>query len=89
MSKHHEVAAQRSGRLVRHLDQQALADRWGLSIRTLERWRYLHQGPAFLKLGGRILYRLEDVESFEAAKARDPAGAAQRPDTVVPAKATA
>lgn len=80
MSRHHDVAAQGSGRLVRHLDQQALADRWGLSIRTLERWRHLHQGPAFLKLGGRILYRLEDVEAFEAAQARNP---------VAPAKATA
>ncbi|MCQ4159217.1 helix-turn-helix domain-containing protein [Roseomonas sp. GC11] len=89
MSRQHDIEAQRNGGLVRHLDQHDLANRWGLSIRTLERWRYLNQGPAFLKLGGRILYRLEDVEAFEAAQARDPAGAVQRPDTVVPAKATA
>jgi hypothetical protein len=73
MSRQHDIGAQRSGGLVRHLDQQALANRWGLSIRTLERWRYLNQGPAFLKLGGRVLYRLEDIEAFEAAQARDPA----------------
>ena len=73
MNRHHDIGAQGSGGLVRHLDQHALANRWGLSIRTLERWRYLNQGPAFLKLGGRILYRLEDVEAFEAAQARDPA----------------
>jgi hypothetical protein len=77
MSRQHDIGAQRSGGLVRHLDQHALANRWGLSIRTLERWRYLNQGPAFLKLGGRILYRLEDVEAFEAAQARDPAASAR------------
>lgn len=58
---------------VRHMHQAELARRWSISPRTLERWRYLNQGPAFLKLGGRILYRLEDVEAFEAAQARHPA----------------
>jgi hypothetical protein len=57
--------------LVRHLDQHALANRWGLSIRTLERWRYLNQGPAFLKLGGRIAYRLDDVEAFERVQRKE------------------
>jgi len=62
---------------VRHMHQAELARRWNISPRTLERWRYLNQGPAFLKLGGRILYRLEDVEAFEAAQARDPAALAK------------
>ncbi len=51
---------------VRHLNQSELADRWNLSPRTLERWRWLGEGPRFLKLGGRVLYRLEDVEAFES-----------------------
>ena len=55
---------------VRHLDQHALAARWGMSVRTLERWRFLNQGPAFLKLIGRVVYRLEDVEAFEATQMR-------------------
>ena len=47
--------------LQRHcLNQKELARRWGISHRTLERWRYTGQGPAFLKLGGRVLYRLAD-----------------------------
>ncbi len=62
---------------VRHMHQAELARRWNISPRTLERWRYLNQGPAFLKLCGRVLYRLEDVEAFEAAQARDPAAAAK------------
>ena len=51
----------------KHLDQAHVARRWNLSPRTLERWRWLKQGPNYLKVGGRIVYRLEDVEAFEAA----------------------
>jgi hypothetical protein len=47
-----------------------LARRWSLSPRTLERWRWLKQGPDYLKIGGRIVYRLEDVEAFEAGTIR-------------------
>lgn len=57
---------------VRHLTQNDLAQRWRISPRTLERWRWLHEGPQFLKIGGRVVYRLEDVEVFEAEKAREP-----------------
>ena len=53
---------------VRHLTQLALARRWRISTRTLERWRWLGLGPAYLKIGGRIVYRLEDVEAYEAAQ---------------------
>jgi hypothetical protein len=56
---------------VRHLDQRHLAARWGVSARTLERWRSRHQGPAFLKLGGRVAYRIEDIEAFEAAQRQE------------------
>ena len=36
------------------------------SPRTLERWRWSGKGPAFVKLGGRVVYRLEVIETFEA-----------------------
>ncbi len=52
------------------LPQHELAKRWSLSPRTLERWRWARRGPAFIKLGGRVLYRMEDIEAFEAAQAR-------------------
>jgi hypothetical protein len=45
-----------------------LAKRWRISPRTLERWRWLRLGPQYLKIGGRVVYALEDVENFEAAK---------------------
>jgi hypothetical protein len=49
----------------RHLHQEDLARRWRLSPRTLERWRWLKAGPPYLKIGGRVVYRLEDVEDYE------------------------
>lgn len=45
--------------------QKELARRWTLSHRTLERWRWAGQGPAFMKIGGRIVYRLEDILAHE------------------------
>ena len=53
------------------LDQISLARRWKLSPRTLERWRWLELGPPFLKVGGRVLYRIEDIEAFELACRRN------------------
>jgi|LakMenEpi03Aug12_release.lakeMendotaPanAssembly.Ray.scaffolds.fasta_scaffold1355208_1 hypothetical protein len=47
------------------LNQIDLARRWRISPRTLERWRWLGQGPRYLKLGGRVLYRLADIEAYE------------------------
>jgi Helix-turn-helix domain len=55
---------------MKHINQVELSRRWGLSPRTLERWRWLKQGPAYLKVGGAIRYRIEDVEAFEAAQLR-------------------
>jgi hypothetical protein len=67
-----DVASAASHLAIRHLDQAQLARRWNISARTLERWRWLNQGPAFLKIGGRVAYRLEDVESFEISQRRVP-----------------
>lgn len=51
-----------------HLNQIDLARRWKISHRTLERWRWLGKGPQFLKLGGRVVYRMADVLAFEEAQ---------------------
>jgi len=58
-------------RPVRHLNQIELSRRWSISPRTLERWRWLQAGPQYLKIGGRVVYRLEDVESFETAQTKN------------------
>jgi hypothetical protein len=59
---------------VRHLTSLDLARRWRMSTRTLERWRWRKHGPAFLRLGKVVVYRIEDVEAFEATQRHEPAG---------------
>ncbi|MEW6613620.1 DNA-binding protein [Thermithiobacillus tepidarius DSM 3134] len=48
-----------------HLNQRQLAARWSVSEATLERWRSEGIGPKFLKLCGRVLSRLVDIEAYE------------------------
>jgi hypothetical protein len=57
---------------IAHLNQIDLARRWKISHRTLERWRWAGCGPRYVKIGGRVLYRLEDIEAYEADGLRDP-----------------
>ncbi|MDO9502718.1 AlpA family transcriptional regulator [Falsiroseomonas sp.] len=71
MSTHHNTKGITSRLHTRHMNQRELAARWGMSVRTLERWRFLRQGPPFLKLGGRVAYRLDDVEAFEGAQRKE------------------
>ncbi len=42
-----------------------LAARWAVSEKTLERWRMLRTGPDYIKLGGLVRYRLEDISQYE------------------------
>lgn len=51
---------------IQHINQQALAKRWQVSETTLERWRSLGIGPTYLKLQGRVVYREQDLEVYEA-----------------------
>lgn len=50
------------------ITQQQLAERWHLSPRTLEQWRWLGKGPRFLKIGARVLYDENDIEAYEAGQ---------------------
>ena len=75
LSKHSEY--ERREPPAHHLHQIELANRWRISPRTLERWRWLQQGPPYLKVGGRVVYRLVDVEAFEVAQRREPDAKAQ------------
>ena len=42
----------------------------GLSIRTLEKHRIYGTGPRYLKLGGRVVYRVEDLQSWAESGAK-------------------
>jgi DNA-binding transcriptional MerR regulator len=60
-----------AGVSTRHLNQRELAERLNISPRTLERWRWIGEGPPFLKIGGRCVYRLQDIERYEAKQLRE------------------
>lgn len=49
-----------------HLTPRQLATRWHVSEKTLERWRHQGIGPDFLKIVGRVLYPLANIEAIEA-----------------------
>jgi predicted site-specific integrase-resolvase len=55
---------------IKHLGQADLAERWGVSQRTLERWRWLGFGPRYIKIGGRVVYRVDEIEAFEQRQTR-------------------
>ena len=61
-----------------HLNQKELARRWRMSPRTLERWRWLREGPTYLKIGGKVIYKLAEIETFEAARIRAPSPGKER-----------
>lgn len=52
------------------LDEHELAARWGLSVKTLRRWRQEHLGPVFCKLGSRVTYLIAEIEAFERRVSR-------------------
>ena len=49
-----------------YLTATKLAARWHITPHTLGQWRWNGRGPRFSKMGKRILYKLENVEKFEA-----------------------
>lgn len=50
--------------------EDQLAQRWHMSPRTLQRWRQEGKGPPYLKLGGRVVYPLAEVEVWEQKQRR-------------------
>jgi len=51
-----------------YLTPNQLSDRLAgrISVRTLANWRCLGIGPKFTRLGGRIAYKLSEVEAWES-----------------------
>ena len=49
-------------------DTERAAKRLGLAVSTLEKLRVTGGGPAYLKLGRRVLYEARDLDSWKAAR---------------------
>jgi DNA-binding transcriptional MerR regulator len=48
-----------------YLSQTELAQRFRVSPRTLERWRWKKIGPNYIRLEGKVVYSLADIEAYE------------------------
>lgn len=53
--------------------QRETADYLGVSEKSLERWRWAGEGPAYVKAGRRVRYRAADVVAYLDAS-RTPGG---------------
>lgn len=60
------------------LDTAELAELLHLSTRTVIRWRQARIGPAWIKAGGRLLYRRSDVDAWLSAQRVEPARSTER-----------
>ena len=49
------------------LTEKMLADRWVCFVTRLQRWRTVGEGPPYLKIVGKVLYRLKDIEAYDEA----------------------
>jgi predicted DNA-binding transcriptional regulator AlpA len=47
------------------INENELAQRWGVSPKTLQRWRSEGRGPRYLKLSKRVTYPLDEIFLFE------------------------
>lgn len=75
-----QVPSVESGRSRRHnsragamriaIDENELSQRWGLSVKTLRRWRQEKLGPVHLKLGSRVTYLIDQIEAYERRVSR-------------------
>ena len=49
-----------------NFNERDLAERWGVSPKTLQRWRSEGRGPMYLKLSKRVVYPLDQIQAFES-----------------------
>jgi predicted DNA-binding transcriptional regulator AlpA len=52
------------------LTPKELSERWvgSVSVRTLANWRSTGDGPRYVKIGGRVAYKVTEVEEWERSR---------------------
>ena len=66
MSQAHDYLDARA----RTVSSDETAERLGVERSTLDNWRWRGGGPQYLKVGGRVRYRLADLADWLDAQAR-------------------
>ena len=54
-----------------YMDSREAAGYLRISFNTLNCWRSRREGPAFVKIGGKVRYRLADVDAWADGRRRD------------------
>lgn len=57
--------------MLKMLSPHDLAERLGVPLATLARWRSQGTGPRYLKVGRHVRYRIADVEKWENSRYAD------------------
>ena len=52
------------------ISPKELAKRWGVTIQTLNQWRWNSRGPEYTKIGRKIWYSMEAVRALEEKMGR-------------------
>jgi predicted DNA-binding transcriptional regulator AlpA len=52
------------------LSTDDVAEWLGVKVSTLHHWRHTHRGPRSLTVGGRVRYRVSDIEEWLDSGAR-------------------
>ena len=55
-------------------DVRNAAKRLNIAEQTLANWRHLRKGPAYIRIGRKIIYRETDLVAFENKHRIDPEG---------------
>ena len=66
-----------------------LSKRWKTSEKTLERWRMEGTGPVYLKIGGRVLYGVGQIQEHERERVRVATGRSLPSGTTTDVRETA
>jgi len=63
-------------RMTEIMYQEELAEKWKRPLSTLRYWRHIGYGPRSFKIGGRVVYKVADIEAWVEEQYNTPQGAA-------------
>jgi predicted DNA-binding transcriptional regulator AlpA len=63
-SNQREPAGGADKQLLSLLNEYDVARITGLSVASVRRWRFLKQGPRYLKIGSAVRYKAEDIAAW-------------------------
>ncbi len=54
-----------------YYSEKCVAKKWGLSRKTLQRWRLTNEGPQYVKISNRIRYSESAIKKYEEERFLD------------------